>query len=185
MFPAYIENPPDCRFESQDSDESILLLLRAHPITNLSWVILAAIIFFIPFIVPYLIPILRVDLSFIPQQFLPVLILINYLLVLVIVFEGFLGWYFNVYILTDKRIYDFDFHSLLSKNVDLAPLNQIQEASGSTAGILGVIFHFGNVFVQTAGASIALDFPNVPFPEKVADMIMDQAEKHGGKKHAP
>lgn len=185
MSLSYIEHPLNFRFQGQDSDEEIILVLRAHPVTNLKWIIPAVLIFFLPFILPAVIPYLGFDFSFLSQEVLTAMLIVNYLMVLVIVFEGFLGWYFNVYILTHKRIYDFDFHSLLNKNVDLAPLNQIQEASGSTLGLLGVIFHYGHVLVQTAGASVAIDFHNVPRPEKVADMIMDEVEKHGGKKHAP
>ena len=70
-----------------------------------------------------------------------------------------------------------DFHSALYKNVDFAPLNQIQEVSGSMAGIFGIIFHYGDVLVQTAGARVSLDFYKVPNPNRVADIILDQVEK--------
>ena len=184
MSSAYLEHPKNFRFQGQDKDEEIILVLRAHPVTNLNWIIPAVMIFFIPLIIPKLIPYLGFDFSFLSNELLISMNIINYIIVLVIVFEGFLGWYFNVYILTHKRIYDFDFNSLLNRNVDLAPLNQIQEANGSTLGLLGAIFHYGHVLVQTAGANVAIDFHNIPQPEKVADLIMDEVEKHGGKKHA-
>lgn len=185
MFPAYIENPTDCRFEGQDPDEKILLLLRAHPIVNLQWIIPAILLFFFPFLIPGFFTLLNFNLSALPQAFEIVFLIINYLLVLIISFEGFLHWYFNVYIVTDKNIIDVDFHSILFKNIDMAPIRNIEDTSSSMGGILSAIFHYGNVFIQTAGATKNIDFINVPKPHQVADFILDHSHKiHGRGAHA-
>lgn len=181
MFPAYLENPTRFRFEGQDPGEKILLLLRAHPITNLSWITLAVLFFLGPFFVPLSLRFLNLDLSTIPQTFAIVFLIINYLLVLIIAFEGFLHWYFNVYIVTEKNIVDVDFHSLLFKNIDVAPLRNIEDTSSSMGGILNSIFHYGNVFIQTAGATKNIDFHSVPRPHHVADFILDEAHKIYGR----
>jgi len=180
MPSAYIENPQNCSFAGQDRDEKILLLLRAHPITNLSWIILAIFLFFLPFLLPRILTLVNFDLSFIPESFRLVFLLINYLLVLIIVFEGFLFWYFNVYIVTNKNIVDIDFHSLLFRNIDMAPLRNVEDVSSSMGGILQALFHYGDVFVQTAGASKSVDFHKVPRPHRVADFILDQVHKKSG-----
>lgn len=177
MFPSYVENPSGYRFEGQDATEKILLLLRAHSITNLSWIIPAILLFLVPFFIPEAIMLLNLDLTSIPESFKIVFLIINYLLVLVIVFEGFLHWYFNVYIVTDKNIVDVDFHSLLFKNIDVAPLRNIEDTSSSMGGILNSIFHYGNVFIQTAGATKNIDLHSVPRPHHVADFILDEAHK--------
>lgn len=181
MFSSYIEHPINCRFEGQDTDEKILLLLRAHPITNLKWIISAILLFLGPFFVPTVLRFLNLDLSTIPQTFAIVFLIINYLLVLIITFEGFLHWYFNVYIVTEKNIIDVDFHSLLFKNVDVAPLRNIEDTSSSMGGILNSIFHYGHVFIQTAGATKNIDFHSVPRPHYVADFILDEAHKIYGR----
>ena len=181
MFSAYIENPTGCRFEGQDTDEKILLLLRAHPITNLRWIIPAVLLFLVPFFIPIGLRFLNLDFSTIPQTFAIVFLIINYLLVLIITFEGFLHWYFNVYIVTEKNIVDVDFHSLLFKNIDVAPLRNIEDTSSSMGGILNSIFHYGNVFIQTAGATKNIDFHSVPRPHHVADFILDEAHKIYGR----
>ena len=180
MFPSYVESPTHYRFEGQDPQEKILLLLRAHPITNLKWIIPAILLFFFPFLLPIALGFLNIDLSPLPQAFELAFSIINYLIVLVIIFEGYLGWYFNVYIVTDKNIIDVDFNSLLYKNIDVAPLRNIEDTSSSIGGILQVIFHYGNVFIQTAGASRNIDFLDVPRPHQVADFILDETHKiHG------
>lgn len=181
MFSAYIEQPPNCRFEGQDPGEKILLLLRAHPITNLGWIIGAILLFIAPFFVPKALQILNISLSGVPENLPIIFLIINYLLVLIIVFEGFLNWYFNVYIVTSKNIVDVDFHSLLFKNIDVAPLRNIEDTSSSMGGVLNAIFHFGNVFIQTAGAARNIDFHSVPKPHHVADFILDEAHKVHGR----
>lgn len=181
MFPAYVERPDNCRFEGQDPDEKILLLLRAHPITNLPWMIFAIVIFFFPVILPSVAAYIGFSFALVPQTFLLAFVIINYLLVLIIVFEGFLYWYFNVYIVTDKNIVDVDFHSILFKNIDVAPLRNIEDTSSSMGGILNAIFHYGHVFIQTAGASRNIDLANVPKPHHVADFILDEAHKIYGR----
>lgn len=181
MFSSYIKNPQQCFFEGQDKDEKILLIVRAHLITNLSWIIPALVIFFIPFFLP---PVISQSgfniLGSLPQTFWSALLVINYLLVLVISFEGFLYWYFNVNIITDRQVVDIDFHSILFKNIDLAPLKNIEEADSSVAGFLGTIFNFGNVNIQTAGATVAIVMKNVPNPPDVADFILDQVHQLKG-----
>lgn len=180
MFSAYIERPQNCRFEGQDPDEKILLLLRAHPITNLSWITLSIVIFFIPFLIFKIAPMIGFNPASLPQTYQLAGLIINYLLVLVIVFEGFLNWYFNATLVTNEKVLDIDFSNLLYKGVDLAPLVKIEETDSVTAGVLGTLFNFGNVKVQTAGATVAIEMHNIPRPAQVADMILDLI----GKPHA-
>ena len=178
MFSCYVEHPDNVRFEGQDNDENIILLLRAHPVTALYWIIPALLIFAFPFFLPSILTSLNIDLSFVPDVYRMVFLLINYLLVLVIVFQGFLNWYFNVNILTDKKLIDIDFYSVLLKHIDHALLRDVQEASARVGGILQMVFNYGDVLVQTAASEEGIDFRSVPMPDRVADLIMDTALKN-------
>lgn len=173
MFPAFLENPTNLFFEGQDTDEKIFLLIRAHPITNLPWILLAVFVFLIPFIVPIVAPFLNLNLQDIPEIYLIALTVIDFLFVLIIVFEGFLGWYFNVNMVTSKRIYDIDFHAILLKNIDQAPLSSIEQADSSQGGVFGLVFNFGNVSIQTAGAKVSITMHKVPNAAYIADFILD------------
>lgn len=180
MFPAYVENPTNIKFQGQDADETILLLLRAHPIINLAWIIPAILIFFVPFFFPDFLSLLNLDLTTLPQFYLIALVVINYLAVLVIVFEGFLSWYFNVYIITNKNIVDTDFYSLLFNNISITPIRNIEDANSTEAGLFGSIFNFGNVFVRTASDTTLINFISVPRPHQVSDFIIDLAHQVEG-----
>ena len=177
MFSSYIVRPTDCSFEGQDPEEKILLLLRAHPITNIPWILLSLALFAFPFFLPIALPFTGLDLNLIPSAFQLIYLIINYLLVLLVAFEGFLNWYFNATLITNEKIVDIDFEHLLYKAVNLAPLAKIEEADSVTAGILGTIFNFGNVKVQTAGAKVAIEMEKITHAAQVADMVLDLAGK--------
>ncbi len=178
MFPSFVEHPKNCRFSGQDPDEEILLILRAHPITTLKWIVPAILVFLLPFYFGAIMNFLRIDLSFVPTSFSVVFLIINFLLVLVIVFEGFLGWYFNVNILTNKKLIDIDFYSILLKHLDQALLRDVQESTSKVGGIFGMFFNYGDVLVKTAASEESIDYINVPHPDRAADIIMDEALKN-------
>ncbi len=177
MLGSYSVHPQDCRFNGQNQDEKIVLFLRAHPITNVSWILMALFIGTLPFSVPWLIDLLKLSVPDIPGTLSRALIIIDILAVSFVSIEGFLHWYFNANIVTNSRIVDIDFEHLLSNNVDHASLNSVEEANGRVAGIMGLLFHYGNVSVQTAGAIVSINFPKVPNPGQVADIINDEADK--------
>ena len=177
MLSSYVIRPQNCQFEGQDPDEKILLLLRAHPITNFPWIAFAVLVFLVPFFMPVVIRLLSLDMNLIPQTFKIIFLIINYLLVLTIVFEGFLNWYFNVTLITNEKIVDVDFEYLIYKAVDLAPLSKVEEADSVTAGLLGTFFNFGDVKIQTAGATVAIEMKKIPKPSTVADLILDLVGK--------
>lgn len=175
MFTAFIENP-NSRFEGQDPDEHIILLLRSHPITNLPWILWALLLILMPVILPAAAATLGLDNPLnLPPSYYGAILLINYLLVWIVIFEGFLNWYFNVYLITNKRVMDITFSSILLKSVDLAPLGNIEEADSTISGLLGTIFNFGDVAIQTAGAKVAVHMIKVPNPALVADLVLDKA----------
>jgi membrane protein YdbS with pleckstrin-like domain len=94
-----------------------------------------------------------------------------YLLIAAFVFTRFLGWFFNVGIVTDKRIVDIDFFGLLYKEITSADLNKIQDVSQQQVGAIRALFDFGDIFVQTASETAKIEFEAVPHPARVIDLI--------------
>ena len=154
------------RFETQEPEEEILLILRSHWITNLSWVLTAVLLFLAPLSLRY-IPLLT---SF-PGRFQSMFILIWYLVLLMFVFERFLVWFFNLTIITDERIIDVDFLNLTSKKVSDAELDKIQDVSFTRQGVFQTIFNFGDILVQTAAERAQFVFEKVPDPAEVANIL--------------
>lgn len=154
------------RFQTQEPEEEILMILRRHWITNIPWFFIALVLFFSPMVLTSF-PLLD---SF-PWKYRIVFVIIWYLILLMFVFEKFLTWFFNMTIITDERIVDVDFINLTTKKVSDCDLDKIQDVSYTNSGAIGTIFNFGNVTVQTAAEIVEFVFEDVPHPSKVADIL--------------
>lgn len=153
-------------FETQEPEEEILMILRAHWITNVPWVLLAIILFFSPFLLRFF-PLL---VSF-PVRFQLMFVIIWYMILAMYVFERFLSWFFNMTIITDERIIDVDFLNLTTKKVSDADIDKIQDVSFTNAGAVGAIFNYGDVLVQTAAEIVEFVFERVPNPAGIANVL--------------
>jgi len=154
------------RFETQDPEEEILLILRAHWLTNIPWFFVAVLLFFAPYVLRSF-PLLD---SF-PVRFQMMFVIVWYLILLMYVFERFLSWFFNMAIITDERIVDVDFINLTTKRVSDADIDKIQDVSFNNSGAIGAIFNFGDVLVQTAAEVTEFVFEKVPGPSEVAKIL--------------
>lgn len=157
---------PKVHFETQEPEEEILLILRSHWITNLSWVLISIVLFFAPISLLF-IPLLE---SF-PVRLQMMFVIIWYLVLLMFVFEKFLAWFFNITIITDERIIDVDFLNLTSKKVSDAELDKIQDVSFTRQGVFQTIFNFGDILVQTAAEHAQFIFEKIPDPSEVANIL--------------
>lgn len=176
LLTCFAVNPTGVRFETQEDGELIVLFLRQHIIVNLPWVVSAILLALIPPIfVPLLISATGITLT-IPFSYMLVGTLFWYLALFGFVLAKFLGWFFNIYIVTNERVIDIDFFYLLYKKFSQAELNKIQDISYSSGGIIATMFNYGNVIVETAGESPNLEFDRVPYPDKVVETIRNLAE---------
>ncbi len=170
-------NPKGVRFETQQEDEQIILFLRQHVIVNVPWVIFAIILLIIPTIFFPMI-LLNLKLPFIiPAGHIVVGTLFWYLITFGFILTSFLGWFFNIYIVTNERIVDIDFIHLLYKVFSEARIDKIQDISYKSGGVVAALFNFGDVFVQTAGEAENFDFLSVARPESVVQTISELIEK--------
>lgn len=164
--------PEDIDFETREKEEKIILVLRAHPITNVKWILVTILMFFVPGIAGAF-----GILGSFPIGFSLVISLAWYLVTMTYALENFLNWYFNVYIVTTSRVIDVDFYNLIYKEVSDANLDKIQDVSYNMGGVARTVFNYGNVFIQTAAEVNNFDFLAVPSPDKVAKIIQDLITK--------
>lgn len=174
FFPSFFENPAHIRFEQQEDDESIILFLRQHWITNISWILTALFMVLLPVVAGalYGYELFQLPIN-VPVNVLQASLVLWYMIVLAYILEKFLAWYYNIYIVTTKHIVDIDFHSLLSRQVVESQLADIQNVSTHMRGIFSSLFHFGDVKIRTSAEHQVFDFLHVSHPDIVADMIQD------------
>ena len=100
-----------------------------------------------------------------------------YLLTLGFGFEKFLDWYYSFLIVTNERLVDVDFVNLLTRDIQYANLNHIEEPSLISGGFVRSIFNFGDVSVATAADEPAIESLAAPWPEKVINIISELSEE--------
>lgn len=181
LISAYCDHPQAVRVADLQDDEEILLYLRRHFVTNVPWMIRAvgAVLVF-PFMF-YVNSFGIIDTDFIPYNFIIFAVILYYQIVFSYMFIKYLSWYYNISLVTDKRIIDIDFSSLIYENVAATKLSQLEDVSYSQIGIIRSIFDYGDVTLQTAGTVSGFDFLAVPHPEKVIKTINNLI---GKTKHA-
>jgi membrane protein YdbS with pleckstrin-like domain len=163
---AFLFHPDGIGFETKESEEKVILFLRQHPVVNVPWLLLSAVMVFAPSFAS-----MFIEVGTIPANFTFIFILMWYLMVVAFSLEKFLTWFFNVYIVTDERIIDIDFYNLIYKEVSDANIDKIQDVTYNMGGVVRTIFNYGNVLIQTASEVPNFEFVAVPKPDKVARIL--------------
>lgn len=180
LLSPFVVKPKKVRFETQEQKEEIILLLRRHPITNLRWIFQSLLMILVPLFVHIIVP------FEIPANFRLIGGLSWYLFTFAVTFEKFLSWLFNVNIITDERIVDIDFPSILFKDVSEVKIDKVQEVNTVTGGFFQTLFNYGDVLIQAAGEQPRVCFESVPNPGKVSVvlnqlMLQEEQEKIEGR----
>lgn len=176
LLTAFAVNPKGLRFETQEDAEKVILFLRQHIVVNVPWILMTILLVIAPTVLfPLLFRALSLSMTF-PVSYYIVGTIFWYLATFGFALASFIGWFFNIYIVTNERIVDIDFFYLLYKKFSQAELTKIQDINYTSGGLLAAMFNFGNVVVETAGESPNIDFELIPFPEKVVETIRELTE---------
>lgn len=165
---------PSLRFETQEKDEDPILLLRMHPITQVYWVINGLFFLIILFFLNLIIS------SYFSMGQIIFFNIFFGSLILSYFWFNFLNWYFNVGIITNKKIVDVDYHGVIYKEVTMTKINNVEDITSKTGGYFSSIFDYGNVFIQTAGTEANIEYVNIPHPSQVVSLINNLVGKNHG-----
>lgn len=158
---------PKANFDGQEREEEVILRVRAHPVTQIYWLINSVFFLLIIFL-------LNIFYGFFLKS--NQIFFIN-LFFLAIIFSyfwfNFVHWFYNVGIVSNKRIIDMDFPYLLYKEVTMTMLKNIEDITAKSSGFLSSFFNYGDVFIQTAGTEVNIEFIKVPKASLVVKIIND------------
>jgi hypothetical protein len=177
-----IAAPDNFRFESQNEHEVVLLLMRQHWITNIWWILMTSMLFFVPAfwsefpLLSSVSEVVKFDMT-----------VLWYMALGFFAFQKFLLWFYNIYVVTDERVIDVDFFGIMYKNINVAQLIKIEDVNYSQGGIFASFFNYGDVVIQTAseqrsadvfgGEASAFTFSSVPNPDRVVRVISELIEQ--------
>lgn len=89
------------------------------------------------------------------------------------------GWYYSVFVLTDKRIVVTRQKGFFNRSVSELSLNNIQNVTYSMKGVQAAVFHFGDVNIATLSGSGGFDIKTLHRPERFAKAIIRVAGLSG------
>jgi hypothetical protein len=171
-FYSYCLNP-QVKFDTSEEGEKVSLLVRSHPFTQINWVLTAVLLFILIWIIN---PFIK---NFFDLKQIFILNLFFYVFVASYIWINVLNWYFNAGIVTNRRVIDIDFYSVIYKEITVAQLGKIEDITVKSGGFFGSYFDYGSVYIQTAGSAVNVEFINVPHPSEIAQII----NRLLGKKH--
>lgn len=171
----FCQNPQGISFQAQKPNESIILFLRAHLVTNLSWILIAVFLIILPLIIAIVFPIVNINIFSFPNatRFLAIYLLFYYLIIFSYVFVSFLHWFYYVFMVTTQQVVDIDYSDVVVHNVSVTSLSQIQDVKYTQSGFIATFFNYGNIFVQTAGTQINFEEFSIPKPREATHIIGD------------
>jgi len=157
---------PKVRFETQHKSEEVILVVRKHPLTQLSWILNSIFLIVISlFLTFFLFPL------FFPEKYVFVFFLFAVFFTFSYIWINFLLWFFTVGIVTNQRIIDLDFYNVLYKEFSATTIEEVSELTTNIGGFFGSLFHFGDVFIKTQGFQQNIEFDDVPQPSEIVRII--------------
>lgn len=156
---------------SQNEGEKIIKTMHRHPLTFFRDAIGSIFLFFASLVV------------MIMFFYVPLVLPIAFLVFVFSIIGGFYSyftWEKDMFLITNQRIVDIEQKTLFSKSQKEAYLEKIQDVSFEIKGILGSLFNYGTVSIQTASDSV-LTLNDVASPESVQKIIFNIVKEESSK----
>jgi len=178
---AFVPKPKKLSLDVLAKDEHIILLLRQHPVTQFRVLFIVIFMIFLPLLFSG-----AGIFDFLPGMYRFASVIGWYMLTTGLVIESFLKWFYRVYIITDERIIDVDFLSMIYKDVSTTKIDKIEDVTSKSTGFLASMIDYGTIIIQTAATKQELQFESVPHPSKVTALLNDlileeELEKYEGR----
>ncbi|HEY1074439.1 MAG TPA: PH domain-containing protein [Patescibacteria group bacterium] len=100
-----------------------------------------------------------------------------FLLILPFLTVAFIDFYYDVHIVTDRRLIDIDQHALFKREINELALEEVQDVTSIHQGVLGNIFDYGLVSIETASSNQKFEFQYIRHPNEIAAIILDLADQ--------
>jgi len=165
-------------FSGQKANEQIILMVRRHWFNILE-----------QFFIVFLMILLLLGSWIILPLFFPGVIasslnvLFNFLrnlfgmFVWITFFLIWIDYYFDVWIITNKRVVNIEQKGLFNRQVSELELARIQDITTEVTGVIPTMLNYGDVFNQTAGENPRFIFRQVSDPYGIKDTLMNLQKK--------
>jgi membrane protein YdbS with pleckstrin-like domain len=171
LFSTYVENPTNFTFNGMEEGEYVRLFLRSHLATLFSPLLIFLVLLFLPIIFSIVGAIIGITIPFFTGS-MAFFISIFYVGLLVsFLFIRFLHWFYNIFLVTNKRIIDIDYSDIVLHNISTTRITNIEDVSYTQAGFLGGFLNMGHLHILTASDKKNFEAFSVPKPKQAADIV--------------
>ena len=175
IFKTFIKRPLNTDYQGRDTDETIEILLRKSLYTLVPKFLMIVLLFVVPlFLIPFLASVVVYKIHIFDGASIFVLTLFFYLFAFGFTFETFLDWFFEVFLVTNKKIVDINEGC---RSISETPLINVQDVNSKINGNIGQILNIGSIFIQTAGKTTEFEINMIDNPSAVRDSISDLVTK--------
>jgi len=111
---------------------------------------------------------------------MPIVVLIGSLFFLfgwLILFQMFMDYYLDVWIVTTRRILSIEQTGLFSRVVSELRLYRVQDVTATVNGLFHTLLNYGELEIQTAGEKTHFVFEEIPHPMNISKSILELAEE--------
>ena len=145
--------------------EEVIAVVRHFGLTLWPKILAVILLFTLPFF--FIFPLFKWGYWGVALFLLPILLGVIFAL------KTFVVWYYNAFIITNKRVIDLDQRGFFERIVSEVALETIQDVSHRRKGIWQTIFRYGDVRIQVADTDTGLEIKNVRAPEETQQLISD------------
>lgn len=164
-----------CPMPGSEKEKDIVIFTRRHWISFLFDIIVSVFLLIVPIVI---IIVLRVLLPNIFQGLFPNFLVIfgsvYYLIIATSIFNAWISYYYDLYILTNDMIIDVTQSGFFDRKVSQLSLLRVQDVSSKINGLFPTLFSFGDVLVETAGERVEqFLLYSVPNPQEFSSKVLE------------
>jgi hypothetical protein len=158
-------------------DEELIRVVRSFPLAFFWPGLLGLLLIIIPFFLA--VPLFKAEI--LGAVGFGLLLLIG----LIIFIRTLAIGYLNCFIITNRRVIDWDQRGLFDRVISEADYDKIQDISYRIRGMMGTLLNYGTIQVQTAGTAPVLEIRYVRRPQKIQALITDIKNNYKLEQHQP
>ena len=161
-------------FPMQRADEHVIIMLRRHWIVWIKYISQLILFNALPVgLFVFFVYVLQIELPNQGPGYVSMIMLVSfyYLSAWLMYFHQFVDYRLDVWILTDQRIVNIEQQGLFDRVIAELNIYKVQDVTSEVHGHAQTFLDYGNVFIQTAGATQRFVFQNIPHPEEVARLV--------------
>jgi hypothetical protein len=134
-------------------------------VTNTGWVLSLVFYAAIPWIIGFIASLFSIDIvGAFGSKMITLILFFYYSGLFTLFLKNFTFWFYNLYLVTNERIVDYDYKPFVSRGASEIALENIEDVSEKSIGFIPSMFDYGDVDIYSAAEKSAIIFAQVPKP---------------------